>query len=471
MWRLLLFFLIIPQVSAMPTGFYSISPTNAYRMTVSKNEAKLLYPSNATNQKFKIEELPDGTNVIKTGSTIFNKCLNSDLMQTYDSSDIKWHFKLNENGTYKIINTSTGKNLSYSSITNNAPLFMDFSNKSFYIKPYIDKATVVFNDGVKIYRQSVKKNTDAIPPQPSEREGYVFLGWEDYKNITSNRVIKAKWAEKMYTVTFTDGVNALKTEKVKHGSRATSPESPSKNGYSFNGWDKDFSKITSDITITAKWLKGDVVTFINRKPEYFCDDELMIKSGEDISFTYIQGSEEHNAIKKRLENIEKAYFRYVGTPFRIKSMKSSSGVVNITYDGEHIKSLYERNIYIKEEIAKRARQIFTKGMTVENAIKALDTYLRNNYKYDSRYGSLYYMLLYNGGVCEGYASLAQALCNEAGIECKYVHGTGNGGNHVWNRIKVNGKWYYVDFTWDKNNTKYYLSEKLWDTHVVKSEIL
>lgn len=51
-------------------------------------------------------------------------------------------------------------------------------------------------------------------------------------------------------------------------------------------------------------------------------------------------------------------------------------------------------------------------------------------------------------VCEGYAKTFYALMNLMNIPCKMVTGTGNGVGHAWNMVKVGGKWYHIDVTWD-----------------------
>lgn len=51
--------------------------------------------------------------------------------------------------------------------------------------------------------------------------------------------------------------------------------------------------------------------------------------------------------------------------------------------------------------------------------------------------------------CEGYAKSMQYLCDLAGIESMVVVGTNSAGSsHAWNVIKLDGKWYNVDCTWD-----------------------
>lgn len=51
-------------------------------------------------------------------------------------------------------------------------------------------------------------------------------------------------------------------------------------------------------------------------------------------------------------------------------------------------------------------------------------------------------------VCEGYSEAFLLLCWTAGIESRLIEGTGNGGPHEWNIVKVDGKWYQIDVTFD-----------------------
>lgn len=58
-------------------------------------------------------------------------------------------------------------------------------------------------------------------------------------------------------------------------------------------------------------------------------------------------------------------------------------------------------------------------------------------------------LLNGSAVCEGYAEAFKLICDREGIPCITVLGTGNGGAHKWNYVKMeDGKWYLVDATWN-----------------------
>ncbi|MGY3724676.1 Glucan-binding domain-containing protein (YG repeat) [Granulicatella balaenopterae] len=86
-------------------------------------------------------------------------------------------------------------------------------------------------------------------------------------------------------------------------------------------------------------------------------------------------------------------------------------------------------------------------------------YLVDNITYDSRYlgrPSKYNSLVEGRAVCEGYARAFKYLMDKSGIVAEYQTGLikqPGGQNeatnslHAWNRVKIDGKWYYVDATW------------------------
>ena len=57
-----------------------------------------------------------------------------------------------------------------------------------------------------------------------------------------------------YTVTFVDHDGSLiSSQSVEKGKSATAPADPTRAGYTFTGWDNDFSNVTGDITVTAQY--------------------------------------------------------------------------------------------------------------------------------------------------------------------------------------------------------------------------
>ena len=97
---------------------------------------------------------------------------------------------------------------------------------------------------------------EEIPEAP---EGYHWnaadLQRAETTKLTEDQTIRAQKNE--YKVTFKDGAgNVIDTQKVKYKEGAKAPAAPSRTGYTFTGWDKDFSKVTGDLTVTAQYKKN-----------------------------------------------------------------------------------------------------------------------------------------------------------------------------------------------------------------------
>lgn len=69
------------------------------------------------------------------------------------------------------------------------------------------------------------------------------------------------------------------------------------------------------------------------------------------------------------------------------------------------------------------------------------------------YSSSYGALVNGQAACEGYSKAAKLLFDMAGIESAVVSGISKGfdgenGAHMWNAVKIDGEFYYLDCTWD-----------------------
>lgn len=145
---------------------------------------------------------------------------------------------------------------------------------------------VVFKDnGRTVHTYYIDEGGSVLtPPTLKEKPGYT-LSWDaDYTNIQEDMVINAVWTKKdngggnttiivspsetnKYTVTFKDRGEVIKTEKVKSGDAAEYPFI-TRSGYKLS-WDKDFSKVTANITVNAVWtvIKPEKVTSLTAESD------------------------------------------------------------------------------------------------------------------------------------------------------------------------------------------------------------
>lgn len=133
----------------------------------------------------------------------------------------------------------------------------------------VDTFTVTFKDGEKVLEtQTVEYEAAATAPDTarlSPPEGMHFAKWDkDFSKVTEDIEVSAVYELNEYTVIFKNGETTLKTEMVKHGFAATAPNVYDTATKKFVGWDKSFDNVTSDIIVNAKFeTKKFTLTFIN----------------------------------------------------------------------------------------------------------------------------------------------------------------------------------------------------------------
>lgn len=211
---------------------------------------------------------------LPSGSTISSCVLTgvATASMTRGSGTIKVNNTTVTSGSTFTINLGTSNTTSSVAVTaagssSNSRGTVTFSNLNYTVTYEVpkEKYTVTFTDwdGTVLKEETVEEGSSATAPSSPTRTGYTFVGWDkDYSNITSATTITATYTINIYTVTFVDyDGTVLKTETVEYGGSATSP-TPTRIGYTFTGWDKDYSNIVSNTTITAVYtINVYTVTF------------------------------------------------------------------------------------------------------------------------------------------------------------------------------------------------------------------
>lgn len=153
--------------------------------------------------------------------------------------------------------------------------------------------TVTYTDGVngeafadQAYTAKYEDATPAFEGTPA-RAGYKFLGWEPTvaETVTENATYVAQW-EKLYTVTYTDGVGEKAFKDDVHSdlekdtpTPAFSGGTPTRKGFVFDGWNPEVAEtVTEDVTYTAQWKpvqpdKKAIEGAIGRGVAVVCDNQ------------------------------------------------------------------------------------------------------------------------------------------------------------------------------------------------------
>ena len=101
--------------------------------------------------------------------------------------------------------------------------------------------------------------TNIAAPADPTREGYTFIGWDrDIPEImpAENMTVTAQWESNRYTITFdTAGGSEIAPITQGYGTAITAPADPTREGYTFIGWDMEIPTTmpAENMTLKARW--------------------------------------------------------------------------------------------------------------------------------------------------------------------------------------------------------------------------
>ncbi len=153
--------------------------------------------------------------------------------------------------------------------------------------------------------------------------------------------------------------------------------------------------------------------------------------------------------------------------------KTGDGTITLNLDYDNAGQLVRKYYYgaktdgsdataaLEKWVNGRLAELIDFGMTDAEKVKAIHDDIVAHFEYDvytnpakkvSGYAEesfTAYGLVKNGyGVCEAYAELFCLMSTYAGVPCYPVTGYYNGGKHMWNKVKIDGKWQNIDCTTD-----------------------
>ena len=161
------------------------------------------------------------------------------------------------------------------------PTTMPAENVTITAKWKVNSYTITFDTagGSEIASITQDYGTAITVPESPTREGYTFIGWDKAIPATmpaENVTITAQWEINQYTITFdTAGGSEIAPITQDYGTNITAPADPTREGYTFIGWDKEIPTTmpAENITITARWKDsekptGEIVIGTNKWREF-----------------------------------------------------------------------------------------------------------------------------------------------------------------------------------------------------------
>ena len=133
-----------------------------------------------------------------------------------------------------------------------------------------NKYTITFDTAGGSEIASITQNycTAITAPADPTREGYTFIGWDrDIPEImlAENITVTAQWEINRYTITFdTAGGSEIAPITQDYGTAITAPADPTREGYTFIGWDMEIPETVpaENMTVTAQWeINRYTITF------------------------------------------------------------------------------------------------------------------------------------------------------------------------------------------------------------------
>jgi transglutaminase/protease-like cytokinesis protein 3 len=227
---------------------------------------------------------------------------------------------------------------------------------------------------------------------------------------------------------------------------------------SFSG---DILPLLDDVTVTSSNSSmgdAEVSYYIELRSKFDRCDGIYIKTNEyDGTFT----------ITVTVSGIAKELKVIVGDGLDKLSPVDAVKNNNFTgYSGKTLTALTAIRQFLDEN------NLFSSKLSDREKVTIIQKYLNSTYTgkiTDSEYsGAISAQFLKGAGNCTSFTYTVCFLCECLEIDVYYCGGgaivDGEIIGHAWNKVKVDGKWYYIDTAWNTG-----LTETLWSTHLLNQE--
>jgi hypothetical protein len=129
-------------------------------------------------------------------------------------------------------------------------------------------------------------------------------------------------------------------------------------------------------------------------------------------------------------------------------------IQKIMFQYDDLFTIQTRHAAITSEINKIIAMV-DKNWTDVQKVLWINDYICDVYTYDllTEHHHLDEFISTGKGICEAYANMFTALCQELNIPVSYCYS--NELQHIWNVVEIDGHWYHMDTTWNDSFTDRY----------------
>lgn len=221
------------------------------------------------------------------------------------------------------------------------------------------------------------------------------------------------------------------------------------------------AEYTSDLQKIVEILREQLVNRVNTIDLYYhCSEEITQDFFNHLAEQLFQDAVKHTGVGREGDYIK---WHCQGWTANASYLSDQNGEydMHLTYNMSYLSDAYQEE-QVNQEVSSLLQSLDILIKTDYQKVKAIYDYICSNISYDYtnlddptytlKY-SAYAALINKTSVCQGYSSLFYRLVLDAGVDARTIAGDA-GGRHSWNIVKIDGKYYNLDSTWDAGRETY-----------------
>ena len=159
----------------------------------------------------------------------------------------------------------------YMPVQQTSPTLIPFTSDNGSITAQVyHSVTFVDCDGTVLSAQSVAHGSAAIEPTAPEREGYAFIGWDkDFSNVTADMTVTAQYSANSYSITYTINGEEYTAQTYEFGAVVSAPEYTVPEGHTFSGWDIPETMPAENLVLDAALTVNEYTVTYNINGEIY----------------------------------------------------------------------------------------------------------------------------------------------------------------------------------------------------------